>query len=32
MEHSQNVYGLFVVYMYVCVDVIIINFTIVFSI
>ena len=32
MEHSQNVYGLFVVYVYVCVDVIIINFTTVVSI
>ena len=27
MEHSQNIYGLFVVYRYVCVDVIIINST-----
>ena len=25
MEHSQNIYGLFVVYRYMCVDVIIIN-------
>ena len=32
MEHSQNLYGLFVVYRYVCVDDIIINFTIVVSI
>ena len=32
MEHSQNLYGLFVVYSYVCVDDIIINFTIVVSI
>ena len=32
MEHSQNFYGLFVVYRYVCVDDIIINFTIVVSI
>ena len=32
MEHSQNFYGLFVVYVYVCVDVIIINFTTVVSI
>lgn len=29
MEHSQNFYGLFAMYRYVCVDVIIINFTIV---
>ena len=28
MEHSQNVYGLFVVYRYVCIDVIITNSTI----
>ena len=27
MEHSQNLYGLFVVYRYVCVDDIIIHFT-----
>ena len=32
MEHSQNLYGLFVVYRYVCVDDIIVNFTIVVSI
>ena len=32
MEHSQNLYGLFVVYRYVCVDDIIINFTIIVSI
>ena len=31
MEHSQNLYGLFVVYRYVCVDDIFINFTIVVS-
>lgn len=29
MDHSQNIYGLFVVYRYVCVDVIITNSTIV---
>ena len=28
MEHSQNLYGLFVVYRYMCVDDIIINFII----
>ena len=28
MDHSQNIYGLFVVYRYVCIDVIIINSTI----
>ena len=28
MEYSQNVYGLFVVYRYVCIDVIITNYTI----
>ena len=32
MEHSQNLYGLFVVYRYVSVDDIIVNFTIVVSI
>ena len=28
MDHSQNIYGLFVVYRYLCIDVIIINSTI----
>ena len=32
MEHSQNFYGLFVVYRYVCLDDININFTIIVSI
>ena len=32
MEHSQNFYGLFVVYRYVCLDYININFTIIVSI
>ena len=32
MEHSQNFYGLFVVYRYVCLNDININFTIIVSI